>query len=241
MKNYRSLVTEMKLSLQYHDSLNPKLWNDFKLDPEVRLKLLQFAEAWRQFAKIPNEAVHDVYMLGGNTNYNYTEMSDIDVHLVVDKCKIACDNPLLDDYLQDKKQMWTMSHNVKVKGYAIEPYAQDITDTAAKKDQGVFSLMRNEWVTKPHFVGDSMLKNPYLKKKVRFYMKMIDDMIKSKASDEAFGNLREKLRLMRGSAIAKGGEFSFENLVFKELRNRGYLDKMSKYLKSRQDQSLSLD
>ena len=40
--------------------------------------------------------------------------------------------------------------------------------------------------------------------------------------------------------IAKGGEFSFENLVFKELRNRGYLDKINKYEQGLKDKALSL-
>jgi hypothetical protein len=59
-------------------------------------------------------------------------------------------------------------------------------------------------------------------------------------SIDQFENLKNKLKNMRGAAIQKGGEFSMENLAFKELRNRGYLDKMSKYEKSLQDKSLSL-
>jgi hypothetical protein len=166
-------------------------------------------------------------------------MSDLDVHVVVDKSLIAKDNPLLDDYLQDKKVMWTMAHNISILGYAIEPYAQDIS-VEYPKNQGVFSLTNNEWIAKPEFVGDDMLKDPYLKKKVKFYMDTIDNMIKNKMDSTAFHNLKEKLREMRGAAIKKGGEFSFENLVFKELRNHGYLQKISDYEKAQQDQSLSL-
>jgi hypothetical protein len=232
-------LKEMKLKLQYHDTLNPKLWTDFELNSQVRSKLLQFAEVWREYAKIPKNAVREIILLGGNANYNYTDMSDLDVHVVVDKSLISKDNPLLDDYLQDKKVMWTMAHNISILGYAIEPYAQDIS-VEYPKNQGVFSLTNNEWIAKPEFVGDEMLKDPYLKKKVSFYMHTIDDMIKNKMDSTSFHNLKEKLREMRGAAIKKGGEFSFENLVFKELRNRGYLDKMSNYEKAQQDQSLSL-
>jgi len=45
---------------------------------------------------------------------------------------------------------------------------------------------------------------------------------------------------MRAASIAAGGEFSFENLVFKELRNRGYLDKMSRYEQKLKNEALSL-
>jgi hypothetical protein len=178
-------------------------------------------------------------MLGGNANYNYTDLSDIDVHLVVDKAMIAKDNPLLDDYLQDKKQMWTMAHKITILGYGLEPYAQDIS-VEYPKEQGVYSLTNDEWLAKPEFVGDDMLKDPYLKKKVKFYMNMIDDMIKNKVDLDSVKHFKEKLRDMRGAAIKKGGEFSFENLVFKELRNQGYLDKLSSYQKTSQDQELSL-
>lgn len=232
-------LKELKLQLQYHTELNPKLWNDFELKPEVRTKLLQFAEVWREYAKIPKSAVKEVIMLGGNANYNYTDKSDIDVHLVVDKSLIAKDNPLLDDYLQDKKQMWTMSHKITILGYGLEPYAQDIS-VEYPKEQGVYSLTKNEWIAKPEFIGDEFLKDPYLKKKVKFYMKMIDDMIKGHIDLDTVKHFKEKLRDMRGAAIKKGGEFSFENLVFKELRNQGYLDKLSAYQRTEQDQALSL-
>lgn len=232
-------LNELKLQLQYHKELNPKLWDDFVLKPEVRAKLLQFAEVWRDYAKIPKSAVKEVILLGGNANYNYTDMSDLDVHLVVDKSLIAKDNPLLDDYLQDKKQMWTMSHKITIFGYGLEPYAQD-TSVEYPKQQGVYSLTKDEWIAKPEFVGDDMLKDPYLKKKVKFYMKMIDDMIKGHVDLDSVKHFKEKLRDMRGVAIKKGGEFSFENLVFKELRNQGYLDKLSAYQRTEQDQALSL-
>ena len=45
---------------------------------------------------------------------------------------------------------------------------------------------------------------------------------------------------MRSAAIQKGGEYSIENLAFKELRNLGYLDKFSDYIINVQDKSLSL-
>jgi len=232
-------LNELKLQLQYHKQLNPKLWDGFVLKPQIRAKLLQFAEVWREYAKIPKSAVKEVIMLGGNANYNYTDKSDIDVHVVVDKSLISKDNPLLDDYLQDKKQMWTMAHKITILGYGLEPYAQDIS-VEYPKQQGVYSLTKDEWLAKPEFVGDDMLKDPYLKKKVKFYMKMIDDMIKGHVDIDSVKHFKEKLRDMRGVAIKKGGEFSFENLVFKELRNQGYLDKLSVYQRTEQDQALSL-
>jgi hypothetical protein len=52
--------------------------------------------------------------------------------------------------------------------------------------------------------------------------------------------LSEKIRKMRQSGLAEGGEFSVENLAFKVLRNMKYLDKISRAFYQQQDDQLSL-
>ena len=103
MKSFQSL----RLTLRYHNKLNIKFWDDEYLRPEVREKLLQIGYKWADFAKIPNEAIKDIILVGGNANYNYTRFSDLDLHLVVDKTQIADCPEILDDYLRDKKIMGT--------------------------------------------------------------------------------------------------------------------------------------
>ncbi len=238
MKSFYSYLEELKISLQYHDELNPKLWNGNKLKSEVRVKLLKFADTWADYASIPKNLIQDIIMVGGNVNYNYTDKSDIDVHLIIDRNKLG-ERKLVDDYLQSKKVLWTLTHNIKVYGYSLEPYAQDPV-TSYPKGQGVFSLKNNKWIVEPVKGNYNFNADKNLKKKVSDYMHLIDHMIKSKMDTEAFQSLKAKIRDMRGVAIAKGGEFSQENLVFKELRNRGYLDKMDKYEKTLKDKELSL-
>ena len=46
---------------------------------------------------------------------------------------------------------------------------------------------------------------------------------------------------MRSDSIAKQGEFALGNLVFKDLRNSGYIDKLNIYKKERMDKNLSLE
>ena len=232
-------LTETKISLEYHSELNPKLWDDFKLKPEIRQKLLQFADTWAEFAKIPQHMIEDIIMIGGNANYNYTPKSDIDVHIIIDRYKLSGSRELIDEYLQDKKVLWTLTHNIKILGYSIEPYAQD-SHASYPHNQGVYSLKNDTWIQMPN-KGDYDFKNdPALKKKVLFYVRLVNDMIKNKMDLDAFKDLKRKFYEMRGASIAKGGEFSFENLVFKELRNRGVFDKMNKYEKTIKDQELSL-
>jgi hypothetical protein len=163
----------------------------------------------------------------------------LDLHLLVDKKEIANCSDLIDDYLKDKKQLWALTHHVKIYGHDVELYAQDINESTPS-DQGVFSLKRRVWVRKPVHKQVN-LSDPCITEKVRYYMEKIDFLIDNRADDrDAFVKLKTKFREMRSSSIQKGGEFAVENLVFKELRNRGYLDKMAKHLRNLKDNSLSL-
>ena len=49
-----------------------------------------------------------------------------------------------------------------------------------------------------------------------------------------------KLRVGRSTSLQKYGEYGFENLVFKELRNAGYIDKVRSTVVNFKTKSLSL-
>jgi hypothetical protein len=230
---------ETKISLEYHDELNPKLWDGARLKPEVRQALIKFGNAWASYAKIPQSLIMDMIMTGGNANYNYTPKSDIDVHLVIDRNALGSNREFVDEYLQDKKVLWTLTHKISILGYSLEPYAQDNSDRYPA-NQGVYSLQRDRWIQYPNKGNYDFQNDPGLKRKVLFYKKMIDQIISEKMNMSSVKELKSKLRTMRAASIAAGGEFSFENLVFKELRNRGYLDKLNKYEQMLKDKELSL-
>ena len=135
--------------------------------------------------------------------------------------------------------LWTLTHNIKIAGLPVEPYAQD-TSQPYPEDQDVYSLLKGQWIQKPIKKPINFKNDPNLKRKVMFYSNMINSMIKGKMDAQSFKDLKHKISDMRAAAIAKGGEFSFENLVFKELRNRGLLDKMNKYMGTLHDKELSL-
>ena len=238
MKPFSQYLEGSDLTLEYHDDLNPKLWDGSALNSQVRTKLLMIARTWAEFAKIPKHAITDVILVGGNANYNYTPYSDIDLHIVVDMEKIPECEGLLDEYLRGKKQLWGLVHDIKIYGHDVELYAQD-QDTPYTKDQGVYSIKQDRWLVKP-VKRQVNLNDPAIKRKVEQYIEKIDTLIDTSAEDRAFESLKTKFREMRASALKQGGEFSVENLVFKELRNRGYLDKVTEYLRSKQDERLSL-
>jgi hypothetical protein len=230
---------ELDLTTQRHKYLNRELWDGEKLLPDVREKLLAFAHAWANFAKIPPELIQDVWFLGGSAGYNWTPFSDLDVHVVVDRSKLGGDRDLIDDYLQTKKKYWAQAHKIRIKGYPVEPYAQDVTEQP-KVGQGVYSLVRDDWVQKPTWeIPDYRADNAFAAK-LDSYVSQIDDLIGRDAPESEFEDLKQRLKDMRTAGVSLGGEFSEGNFLFKELRNRGYLDKLSNFGRTRQDASLSL-
>lgn len=231
-------LKDFKLTLRYHNKLNPKIWNGENIKPEVLTKLKLIAKKWAKYSNIPSNAIKDIILVGGNANFNYTKFSDIDLHLVVYQNRIANCDDILDDYLRDKKQLWSLTHDIKIYGHDVELYAQDIS-AEYPQGQGVFSVKDNKWIVKPKKENIDF-KDKFLAKKVQAYIDQIEYLIDNNVDAEEIRTLKNKLRNMRASAIQKGGEFSFENLIFKELRNRGYLDKISKYIRNSEDEGLSL-
>jgi hypothetical protein len=238
MKTFKSYINE-SLTLRYHEELNPIFWIHDKLKPEIRDHLLLIAKTWQEFAKIPNYIVEDIILVGGNANYNYTEHSDLDIHFVIHKDQMDAAPEFVDEYLKDKKELWSKIHDVKVKGHDVELYAQDINDPY-QKDQGVYSLKNDEWLVHPHHVRVDY-DNPHLLHKIDHLKNRIDDLISGGANEFSFKTLKDKIKNMRVAGLKKSGEFSYENLVFKELRNSGYLDKMNDHMEQMKDASLSLN
>ena len=238
-KSFKEHLEEgTSLTLAYHTELNPQIWDGMQLKKDIKNKLLDIGQTWVEWVGLPQNAVKDYILVGGNASYAYTSYSDIDLHILVDKRKIDnCPN-LIDDYLKDKKQLWSLTHDITILGHDVEVYAQDIKEPVPP-DQGAYSLTKDHWITEPK-QQDVNLDDPSIEKKVNEYIEKIDDLISSNAEDESFDKLKEKLRNMRSSGLKKSGEVSIENMVFKELRNRGYLDKMNEYIKSTQDKRLSL-
>lgn len=240
MLSFKTFLEES--SLEYHDTLNPKLFdlNTSLVLPEVRAALLRFALAWAVYANIPEEEIQDIYMTGGNANYNYTSQSDIDCHVVLDKRALGIPSLYLDDYLSDKKALWQSKHKATVRGYSLEPYAQDASERFPA-NQGVYSLARNVWVLQPvHGVYD-FDNDPVLDRKVDDLKKQITRLVDNHGTPAAVKALKDKLNAMRSAGLEKSGEFSQENLIFKELRNDGYIDQIRDYEAVAVDQNLSLD
>lgn len=230
-----------RVSLKYHDELNPKLWVDDKLKPEITQRLLEIAEAWREFSKIPQESIEDIILTGGNVNFNYTELSDLDLHLVCDMTKMPVRNEeIMTDIIFSKKALWKNKHpDIRIYGYEVELFAQDV-HKAFPVHQGVYSVLHDQWLVKPEHLGLSFHDDFALADKADSYHRQIKDLL-AKGDTDGLRAMKEKIHGGRAAAIAAGGEFAFDNLVFKELRNRGVFKQIDDHLAQTYDRALSLE
>lgn len=226
--SFKNIFLE-RIDLEYHDELNKKLWDDDILRPMVKEKMLKYAEVFRDYCRLPEELIYDIYFTGGNCSYSYNGNSDLDIHLVVDKSKLGI-SQFIDDYLWDKKKLFSINYPIFIEGYACEPYVQDQSEHFTL-NQGVYSILHDIWIQKPTNLHLNFQNDMALEKKVNYYHELIDHTIDSDLGIEAARSLKQKITSVRGEAIARDGEYAFENLVFKQLRSEGSLDKIDSYIR----------
>lgn len=220
--------------IKFHDTLNSKLWDKEELKPEVQAKLRQIANNFIDFLDINKEAVKDIVITGSCASYNYTKNSDIDLHLIIDFNKVHKDCPIVNEYLLSKKSEFNNNHDIYIYGIPVEVYAESIDNDNIHN--GLYSVKEGKWVEFPKKLrpldNDSAVRAKY---------KEFEQAIKEVKDGEMAERLLDKIKRMRKSGLAEGGEFSTENLVFKKLRSNGLIGDLMKIKKDDIDKSLSLE
>ena len=237
MKDFNRFIADST-----HKELNPKFWDkNKKMLPEVKEALGNTAMAWAEYASIPMEAIEDVILCGGNASYFYGKESDLDVHLVLDTDEISECTELLSDYLRAKKRLWGLLHDVKVRGSEVELFGEDSKDKRPVS-LGRYSLVTDEWIDEPTPDQLPDIDDIDIHNKVENWVEMIDDVIEEGVTSKAsLDKLGERLKNMRLKSLTHNkAEFSEGNLVYKLLRNIGYIDKLSEYTRKVVDDELSL-
>ena len=236
MLNFKNYLDE-NLYLNYHKTLNKKIFNGDIIKPEVRNKLLNIALDWEIFCKISDKNISDIILTGGNASFNYTSKSDLDLHIIIYKSKFFGDRKLIDDYFDSKKVLWSLKNNIKIYNYSVELYAQDINDNLIASS--IYSLKNNVWLKKPIWSKYNFNKNEKLINLVNQYKKEIDESLKNNDSSNLI-LIKKKLKKLREESLKNEGEFGLGNLTFKSLRNSGYLENINKKLQSIKNNSFSL-
>jgi len=225
-------LTEQRDLITINRRLNPKIWDDTDLKPEVAEKLIEIARAFEEFIGIDLNVI-DYTITGSNANYTWTDYSDLDLHLIVageitDQAR---------ELFNAKKALWSEQHNITIKGLPVETYVQG--EDEPHHSTGVYSVANSKWVTEPKKVKPTV-DDAAVEAKKDSLLHDIETALLSKDLNK-LRTVKEKITKMRKAGLERAGEWSTENLVFKILRNLGLIDQVADLIRELEDQELSLE
>ena len=177
--------------------------------------------------------VKDIILTGSLSNYNWSEKySDYDLHILIDFDDVDDNVELVKKFADAAKKNWNDEHDIKIKGYEVEVYIQDIDEP--HKSSGIFSLLNDKWNVRPEKVEFEPDEDA-LKEKSKSVMMAVDGLEEEVDEDkyekfhEKLNKVWDKIKNYRKSGLEEeGGELSLGNLVFKLLRRNGYIEKIMK-------------
>lgn len=214
------------VEIEYHKNLNPKFWLNNHLKSNIRKNLLNLGKYYFKTLELdPKVKLKDIIFTGSLANYNYTDSSDIDLHIVIDYKDISDDIEFVKNYFLQKRAAWESSNDVKIDTYPVEIYVQDIDEQNIGKG-GIYSILNNKWVKKPKYKLPEVDRH-LITQKVNKYLDIFNKISMMKDSlnkIESYNKVLKKIKKERGEATQTEGEFSVNNLVFKVLRNKKVFD-----------------
>lgn len=227
-------------SFQIHTQLNQKLFtSDDSLRDDVSQALLRIAKEFINDLRewnIPLEVV-DVWLVGSNAAYNYTDESDIDVHIIANFDDVSNEKNLLNLLYNYVKSDFNKNYDIKVKGMEVEVYIEDMSTTSITN--GVYSILHNEWIKFPIKIECPEELKDIDVRETKLYKIFYNQYLNLK--DEDIEDFVNRLYIMRKSSLVNEGEFGIGNLVFKELRNQGILDELKQRKRAMRSKELTLE
>ena len=205
-------------------TLNPILFDGLEIKPEVREVLLKIANYFWDSMELDID-YQDALLLGSSANYNWTEDSDIDLHITIDFSQFD-DPELIKKYFNSVKSKFNESHDLKIRDNEVELYIQD--SNKPNSSIGIFSILNDKWIQDPVYEKVE-IPDLDITQEADTFKQQIDQLIQlspSKDTLDQISKFTEDLKQYRQSGLDKDGEYSIENLAFKELRNSGYIEKI---------------
>jgi hypothetical protein len=213
----------------------------FLMRDDIKIALLKISDDFIESLGV-EFFIHDIVLTGSLANYNWSNFSDVDLHIVIDYKESKYNSEILKEFFDAKKNIWNEKHNIVIKGYDVELYVQDVNEEHVSS--GVYSILHNKWIIEPEQKNPNIDDRMILQKGEE-YMKKIDNIIGKgmKGVDviNDIENIRTKIKSFRQSGLDSGGEYSYENLTFKLLRRNGYIGKLLKLKITLTDKKLSVE
>ena len=224
----QEMLTEIEFDLSkfsMRDQLCPNFWQNEKLNSEIRDKLLEIAEDFAKDTPIEGR-INDITFTGSLAGYNYSDSSDIDLHILVDFDK---DDELIKDLMNALRINWNNNHDIRIVGHEVEIYVQDSDEK--HYSSGIYSISDDKWLQKPSKDSPEIDAQAIIKKAegLSDEIDALQDEYNQQKYEKVHNSvqrLRKKLKNMRSAGLEDEGIYSIENLAFKLLRNSGQISKL---------------
>lgn len=228
-------------TIEVHDQLNPKIWNGTELKQDVKEDIINIVNKYVEESEIlTQEDIIDVELLGSNASYNYTDNSDLDIHLVVNMDAMTCDPELMQLACNSERSLFNKHFDITIKGIPVELYVEDVN--AGTASNGIYSLYQEEWIKFPEKIDIPDYENDSeFNELLTEWQEKAIELLKEANSSREIQDYINNLYNLRRTSIMIDGEFGKGNLVFKELRNLGYLDNLKQKQCELSNKELSLE
>lgn len=212
-----SFLSETLVTIQ--DELNPVLWVDGKLRPEIKEKIMDLVNEFQSTLDIPL-TILDINIVGSNASYNYTDKSDVDVHIVTNFEEYGYPEELVDSAMNAFRSNFNRRYDISYGKFNVEVYIEDIK--SAPQSNGIYSVLNDEWIKFPQKLEPVEVD---LEPEYSDYTNRILTTLES-GTEEDIVQIVNELYLIRRNSLAAEGEFGKGNILFKQLRNDGLLDSL---------------
>lgn len=229
IKESTDLIMKPRLiveKLETHDTLNPKIWNsDMTLRSDVEQKLYNIIDEFVENSHfLTTDDIITANIVGSNASYNYTEFSDLDLHIVVNLSDLSEDEKFAGYTGDCERIMFNRRYEIEMNGVDVELYVEDIR--TAPVSNGIYDLFKGEWIRKPIKLVFPEVNNNLYKSVYNAHKDNAVKLLSSAKSAKEINNFVNDLYLTRRNSLAEDGEVGIGNQVFKDLRNEGLLDQL---------------
>ena len=228
---FKHMNEEVKEDVEKHKHLNPKLFDNNHLKPEVRQKCMEIVDFFlKQLEEDEVKIdVKDIIFTGSNASYNYTKDSDIDLHIIADTSNFECPDNLYPKLYNAYKSLFNSKFDVSFYGIPVEIYVE--ADDTPLISNGVYSIKNDAWEQEPTETTIPEIDwNEFMKVYQPWedeYRELIRNTDPETATDDKpIDDFITKVYELRHQGLANEGQYGFSNLIFKELRNRGHLQEL---------------
>lgn len=218
--------------MKMQSQLNPELWHNEKLNLEIVDHLIEIGDKFIEFVGIELDVV-DYTLTGSNANYTWTQYSDVDLHIIIAETP----TPELRELFTAKKLLWSLQHDITIKGMPVECYVQGQNEP--HHSTGIYSLLTNKWLVTPQKIKPN-INDTSIEQKKNTILDQAETALLNADIDQLL-LVKEKIRNMRKAGLDRAGEWSTENLVFKILRNLGIIDQITDKIIELEDTELSFE